>query len=61
MAEATKERLIADARGMIEDNAKIPFDELESRLIDETTEGKEALRAKIQAAKIKRAEKVAAL
>ena len=61
LVSGSKDRLVADARAMVEDNSKIPFDGLEGRLIEETTEGKDALRSKILAAKLKRAEKVAAL
>ena len=45
---------------MLEDRSKIPFDELETRLIEETGEGRDELRKKILDAKVKRVEKVAA-
>ena len=61
MHEASKQRVLEDARKSIENKDDIKLDDLETQLISEADdlEEKKALKTKIIDAKIKRMEKVA--
>ena len=61
MHEASKQRVLEDARKLIENKDDIKLDDLETQLISEADdlEEKKALKTKIIDAKIKRMEKVA--